>query len=124
MASPVGVNSDIIVDGDNGFLATTEDEWYERLARALPSAGASTRMGQTGRRTVESHPLAVVGPRLVPTCIGPLLNVRRIKRRRDPSSPGFGPWVARREPMILLTLTFVVAVLLAMYGVPIARRAA
>ncbi|HNN42719.1 MAG TPA: glycosyltransferase family 4 protein, partial [Nitrospira sp.] len=65
VASPVGVNSDIIVDGDNGFLATTEDEWYERLHALCRQPELRTRMGQAGRRTVESHySLALWGPRL------------------------------------------------------------
>ena len=46
VASPVGVNSDIIVDGDNGFLATTEDEWYERLHALCRQPELRTRMGQ------------------------------------------------------------------------------
>jgi len=29
IASPVGINSDIVKDGENGLLAKSEDEWYE-----------------------------------------------------------------------------------------------
>lgn len=65
VASPVGVNSDIIVNGENGFLASTEDEWYERLHALCGQPQLRERMGAAGRRTVESrYSLALWGPRL------------------------------------------------------------
>lgn len=65
VASPVGVNRDIIANGENGFLATTEQEWYERLEALCRQPQLRARMGQAGRRTVEErYSLAVWGPRL------------------------------------------------------------
>jgi glycosyltransferase involved in cell wall biosynthesis len=54
VASPVGVNSDIIRDGENGFLATTLVAWRDRLARLLDSGTLRERLGREGRKTVES----------------------------------------------------------------------
>jgi glycosyltransferase involved in cell wall biosynthesis len=54
ICSPVGVNSDIIQDGDNGLLAATEDEWIERLTQLLRSAELRARLGAAGRATVEA----------------------------------------------------------------------
>ncbi|MBX3122566.1 MAG: glycosyltransferase family 4 protein, partial [Nitrospira sp.] len=65
VASPVGVNRDILVNGDNGFLASTEEEWYLRLESLCRDPQLRARMGQAGRRTVETRfSLAVWGPKL------------------------------------------------------------
>ena len=53
ICSPVGVNTDIIQDGENGFLADTEDEWVEKLAQLLRSPELRKRVGLAGRATVE-----------------------------------------------------------------------
>jgi glycosyltransferase involved in cell wall biosynthesis len=53
VCSPVGVNTDIIQDGENGLIADTEDEWVEKLKRLLRSADLRRRLGLAGRATVE-----------------------------------------------------------------------
>jgi glycosyltransferase involved in cell wall biosynthesis len=53
ICSPVGVNTEIVRDGENGFIAGTEDQWVERLGRLLRSAELRERMGAAGRATVE-----------------------------------------------------------------------
>ena len=53
--SPVGVNSEIITDGDNGFLAGTTDEWVAKLTRLIEDADLRKRMGERARRTVEER---------------------------------------------------------------------
>lgn len=65
VASPVGVNRDILVNGDNGLLASTEEEWFVCLESLCRDPQLRARMGQAGRRTVETrYSLAVWGPRL------------------------------------------------------------
>src|SRR5690349_5423368 len=59
ICSPVGVNTDIIQDDRNGFLAGTEDEWVEKLTRLLRSAELRQRLGQAGRETVEQKYSAI-----------------------------------------------------------------
>lgn len=51
--SPVGVNSTIIQDGENGFLASTENEWIEKLTQLIESKELRERIGKAGRKTVE-----------------------------------------------------------------------
>lgn len=50
--SPVGVNTEIIQDGVNGFLADSEDEWVERLSLLIESPELRKKIGENGRNTV------------------------------------------------------------------------
>ena len=50
--SPVGVNTDIIDDGENGFLADSEDEWVDKLSQLIEDKMLRTRIGISGRKTV------------------------------------------------------------------------
>jgi glycosyltransferase involved in cell wall biosynthesis len=59
ICSPVGVNTDIIQDNENGFLAATEEEWVEKLTQLLRSAELRRRLGHAGRATVEQKYSAV-----------------------------------------------------------------
>jgi glycosyltransferase involved in cell wall biosynthesis len=65
VASPVGVNCEIVEPGVNGFLAGTTEEWAQALRTLLDDAGLRQRMGQVGRLKVEErYSLQVTGPRL------------------------------------------------------------
>jgi glycosyltransferase involved in cell wall biosynthesis len=55
VASPVGVNSEIIGDGINGFLATTPTEWLNHLNHLIQDPSLRDRIGSEGRFTVESN---------------------------------------------------------------------
>jgi glycosyltransferase involved in cell wall biosynthesis len=68
IAAAVGVNCDIIQDGVNGFLASTDDEWVDKLGRLLSDPALRRRFAVEGRRTVErSYSLRVNAPRLAET---------------------------------------------------------
>lgn len=65
VASRVGVNPQIIRDGENGFLASSIDEWTEKLLRLASDPDLRTSMGRAGRATIESdYSLNKWGPRL------------------------------------------------------------
>ncbi len=53
VCSPVGMNIDLIRDGENGFLANDAEEWIAKLALLLRSAELRRKMGLAGRQTVE-----------------------------------------------------------------------
>lgn len=51
VASPVGMNRDVIVEGENGFLAEGRAGWHSALERLLSDASLRVRMGERGRQT-------------------------------------------------------------------------
>ncbi len=66
VASPVGVNADIVEHGKNGFLASSLEDWTRFLARLLNDKVLRTNMGSYGRKKVETdYCLQVTAPRLV-----------------------------------------------------------
>ena len=65
VASPVGVNRQIVEHGVNGFLAETPGQWEDALRTLASDAGLRQRMGQAGRRKVErQYCLQFTAPRL------------------------------------------------------------
>ncbi|MBI5181895.1 MAG: glycosyltransferase family 4 protein [Nitrospirae bacterium] len=65
VVSPVGVNKEIISDGVNGFLALTEDEWYEKLLRLCEDSELRRKIGLEGRKTIEEkYSINIWAPRL------------------------------------------------------------
>lgn len=65
VASPVGVNADIVEHGVNGFLADSDDEWRTAIETLLNDADLRRRMGAAGRKKVEEdYSLQVWGPRV------------------------------------------------------------
>ncbi|WP_431857350.1 glycosyltransferase family 4 protein [Azospirillum sp.] len=55
VASPVGVNTEIVRHGETGFLASTADEWAAALAALAADPDLRARMGAAGRRVVEER---------------------------------------------------------------------
>jgi len=52
IASPVGMNREVIDDGTNGLLATDEAAWERALIRLLDDAPLRHRLGEAARQTV------------------------------------------------------------------------
>lgn len=66
VASPVGVNAEVVTQGVNGFLASSPEEWREALIRLLDDPGLRQEMGRAGRQRAEqSYSLASQAPRVV-----------------------------------------------------------
>lgn len=66
VGTPIGVNTEIIQQGKNGFQADSVAEWVQVLETLRADAALRQRMGQEGRKMVEQrYSLAVAAPRLV-----------------------------------------------------------
>lgn len=65
VASPIGVNRDVIIDGETGFFADADSAWMEKIELLLRDAGLRQRLGLAGRARVEAkYCLQQTGPQL------------------------------------------------------------
>ncbi len=53
LVSPVGVNVQIIEDGKNGFICSSESDWVNRLEFLINQPDERRKIGDQGRATVE-----------------------------------------------------------------------
>ncbi len=53
VASPVGVNKNIIKDGMNGFLASSSEEWINKISLLIENKNLYTNISKNARTTVE-----------------------------------------------------------------------
>ena len=66
IASPVGINSEIVDHGLNGYLAASTEEWIEYLKMLKENPDLCRKMGAAGRQKVErDYSLQETAPRLV-----------------------------------------------------------
>jgi glycosyltransferase involved in cell wall biosynthesis len=65
VASPVGVNTEIVQDGVNGFLADDPTAWVNALKKLQADQSLQQRMGAASRKIVEErYSLQVTAPTL------------------------------------------------------------
>ncbi len=55
VVSPVGVNTEIICDSQNGLLAANDEAWFAALERLIVLPTLRKRFGDEGRKTVEKY---------------------------------------------------------------------
>ncbi|TAN62771.1 glycosyltransferase [bacterium] len=55
VCADVGANKDIIEDGLNGYLASSEEEWVSKLSLLVESAELRRKIGAAGRKTAEER---------------------------------------------------------------------
>lgn len=66
IASPVGVNVEIVVDGRNGYLARNPDDWRNALRKLISDSALRKKMGEFGRENaVERYSLQSQKSRLL-----------------------------------------------------------
>ncbi|HEX7845512.1 MAG TPA: glycosyltransferase [Chitinophagaceae bacterium] len=55
VVSPVGVNTEIVQDGVNGYICEGENEWEERLEKLLTDENLRKNIGIAARRKIEQQ---------------------------------------------------------------------
>lgn len=66
VCSPVGINSEIVDEGINGFYAVTIEEWVEKLSCLIKHPSLRQEFGQAGRLKAEKiFSLKVNGPKFI-----------------------------------------------------------
>ena len=66
IASPVGVNTEIIKDGMNGFLADTKEAWIKKISLLIENQQLRNEMVNNARSDVEKfYSVRVNGPKLL-----------------------------------------------------------
>ena len=53
--SPIGVNKEIIQNGENGYLCTTDEEWENVLSSLIENKEQRIKIGQNGQQTIKNH---------------------------------------------------------------------
>lgn len=58
LASPVGVNAQIVQNGINGFTCQSDEDWYQRIVQIMCNETMRAEMGESSRRIfVENYSL-------------------------------------------------------------------
>ena len=52
--SAVGVNTEIIEEGKNGYLAANKNEWIEKLSLLIENEDLRSKLGKEARKTIEN----------------------------------------------------------------------
>ncbi len=55
IASPVGVNKQIVIDGEDGYIASTDDEWKQALKTLITDHDLRRKLGLAGRQRVVAN---------------------------------------------------------------------
>jgi glycosyltransferase involved in cell wall biosynthesis len=55
VCSPVGINAELVTDGETGFLARDRQEWVEKLSTLVRDEELRRRMGKAGRDLVRAR---------------------------------------------------------------------
>lgn len=65
VASPIGANRDVVIEGETGLFADSPQTWVDALVTLLGDADSRHRLGQAGRVRVETeYSLQRTAPRL------------------------------------------------------------
>ncbi len=78
--SPVGVNLEIVDDGVNGYLCTSEAEWEERLTRLIQTPELRASMGTRARQKIIDRYSVISNSSTFLSLFGSSINVNPTKK--------------------------------------------
>ena len=64
IASPVGVNAELIIDGVTGFIAADTRQWIDRIMELIENPSLRKKMGLEGQAHAEKYNVPVIGKQL------------------------------------------------------------
>ncbi|MBN2180330.1 MAG: glycosyltransferase [Sedimentisphaerales bacterium] len=64
VTSPVGVNSEYVIDDKTGFQASSIPQWIEKITELIENAELRKKMGAAGSINVEKYDVDVIGEQL------------------------------------------------------------
>jgi len=71
VSTRIGANSEIVEEGEDGFLAGKTEEWVEKLSRLIEDAALRKQMGEAARRkAVEKYSVERLAPKLAQILTG------------------------------------------------------
>jgi len=82
VASPIGTNAEYVEDGVTGFLATTTDDWVDKIVQLVENPERRRSMGRAGAERARGFDVNVVGEELC-SLIATCLQEKWIARRED-----------------------------------------
>lgn len=74
VASPVGANREVVLDGETGLWATSRDEWHAALLRLCSDVSLRQRMGRAARSRAKDYDIVRFGERYL-RCVRELLGL-------------------------------------------------
>ena len=64
VASNTGLNPEVVIENENGFLASNEQEWIDKLSLLIENPKLRKKLGENGRKkAVEKYLLLISGSR-------------------------------------------------------------
>ena len=93
VSSPIGDHVRFVREADNGFFASTPDEWVAKLSRLIENPALREEVGRRGRETVEEYYcLDRQAPRLLEVLrqAADASSSGRLRRPEPPPRPGSG----------------------------------
>ncbi|GAB3228037.1 hypothetical protein GCM10027346_12090 [Hymenobacter seoulensis] len=55
LVSPVGMNTEVVQDGYNGYICTNAEDWENALKKLLQEPNLRNELGRNARHTIEKH---------------------------------------------------------------------